>query len=328
MQRIMGQKILGGAAALALLVGLGGAAVAQEEKFITIGTGGQTGVYYVVGQSICGLVNRGQAEHGVRCTAPSTGGSIANLNAMREGAMEMGVVQSDWQYHAYNGTSQFEDAGPFEDLRAVFSVHPEPFNVIARTDSGIETFEDLLGKRVNVGNPGSGQRATMDVVMEAMGWSIGDFALASELQSAEQAGALGDNNVDAIIFTVGHPNGSIQEATTTTDAKLISVDTDEIKALVADRPYYAVATVPGGMYRGTDEDVTTFGVLATFVAPASVDDDVIYAVVSAVFENFDRFKGLHPAFDVLEEEAMVTNGISAPLHEGAARYYRERGWIE
>jgi uncharacterized protein len=322
------KKIMGGVAALALLVGLNGTATAQEEKFITIGTGGQTGVYYVVGQSICGLVNRGQAEHGVRCTAPSTGGSIANLNAMREGAMEMGVVQSDWQYHAYNGTSQFEEAGPFEDLRAVFSVHPEPFNVIARTDSGIESFEDLKGKRVNVGNPGSGQRATMDVVLETMGWSIGDFSLASELQSAEQAGALGDNNVDAIIFTVGHPNGSIQEATTTTDAKLISVDTDEIKALVEDRPYYAMATVPGGMYRGTDEDVTTFGVLATFVAPASVDDDVIYAVVSAVFENFDRFKGLHPAFDILNEEDMVTNGISAPLHEGAARYYRERGWIE
>jgi uncharacterized protein len=322
------QKIMGGVAALALLVGLSGVAAAQEEKFITIGTGGQTGVYYVVGQSICGLVNRGQAQHGVRCTAPSTGGSIANLNAMREGAMEMGVVQSDWQYHAYNGSSQFEEAGPFEELRAVFSVHPEPFNVIARTDSGIETFADLKGKRVNVGNPGSGQRATMDVVMEAMGWSIGDFALASELQSAEQAAALGDNNVDAIIFTVGHPNGSIQEATTTTDAKLISVDTEEIKTLVADRPYYAMATVPGGMYRGTDEDVTTFGVLATFVAPATVDDDVIYAVVSAVFENFDRFKGLHPAFAVLNEEDMITNGISAPLHEGAARYYRERGWIE
>jgi TRAP transporter TAXI family solute receptor len=322
------QKFLGGVAALSLVIGLGAGAVAQEEKFITIGTGGQTGVYYVVGQSICGLVNRGQAQHGIRCTAPSTGGSIANLNAMREGGMEMGVAQSDWQYHAYHGTSQFEEQGPYEELRAVFSVHAEPFNVIARADSGIESFGDLVGKRVNVGNPGSGQRATMDVVMEAMGWSVGDFALASELQSAEQAAALGDNNVDAIIFTVGHPNGSIQEATTTTDARLISVDSDEIKALVEERPYYAWATVPAGMYRGTDEDVTTFGVMATFVAPSTVEDDTIYEVVKAVFENFDRFKGLHPAFANLEEEAMITNGISAPLHDGAARYYRERGWID
>ena len=322
------QKITGGVAAFALLLGLGGAASAQEEKFITIGTGGQTGVYYVVGQSICGLVNRGQAQHGIRCTAPSTGGSIANINAMRAGDMDMGVAQSDWQFHAYNGTSQFEEQGPFEELRAVFSVHGEPFNVIARADSGIETFTDLAGKRVNIGNPGSGQRATMDVVMNAMGWSLSDFALASELQSAEQAAALGDNNVDAIIFTVGHPNGSIQEATTTVDTKLIPVDTPEIAALVEERPYYAWATVPGGMYRGTDEDVTTFGVKATFVAPATVEDDVVYEVVKAVFENFDRFKSLHPAFANLQEEEMVSDGLSAPLHEGAARYYRERGWVE
>ena len=321
-------RIMGGVAALALLVGLGTAATAQEETFITIGTGGQTGVYYVVGQSICGLVNRGQAQHGIRCTAPSTGGSIANINAMRAGDMDMGVAQSDWQYHAYNGTSQFEEQGPFEELRAVFSVHGEPFNVIARADSGIETFTDLKGKRVNIGNPGSGQRATMDVVMNAMGWSLGDFALASELQSAEQAAALGDNNVDAIIFTVGHPNGSIQEATTTVDARLIPVDTAEIAALVEERPYYSWATVPGGMYRGTDADVTTFGVKATFVAPATVEDDVVYEVVKAVFENFDRFKSLHPAFANLQEEEMVSDGLSAPLHEGAARYYRERGWIQ
>ena len=322
------RKVFCGIATAAMIFGAGAFADAQEEKFITIGTGGQTGVYFVVGQSICGLVNRGQAEHGIRCTAPSTGGSIANINAMRAGDMDMGVAQSDWQFHAYNGTSQFEEQGAFEDLRAVFSVHGEPFNVIARADSGIETFTDLTGKRVNIGNPGSGQRATMEVVMEAMGWTMDDFALAAELQPAEQAAALGDNNVDAIIYTVGHPNGSIQEATTTVDSKLIPVETDEVAALVEERPYYAWATVPGGMYTGTDEDVTTFGVKATFVAPASVDDEVIYQVVKAVFDNFDRFKSLHPAFEGLVEEEMVSDGLSAPLHEGAARYYRERGWIE
>ncbi len=313
---------------LAAFFGLGSSADAQDEKYITIGTGGQTGVYFVVGQSICGLVNRGQAEHGIRCTAPSTGGSIANINAMRAGDMDMGVAQSDWQYHAYNGTSQFEEQGPFEELRAVFSVHGEPFNVIARADSGIETFTDLKGKRVNIGNPGSGQRATMEVVMDAMGWTMDDFALASELQPAEQAAALGDNNVDAIIYTVGHPNGSIQEATTTVDSRLIPVETDEIATLVEERPYYTWATVPGGMYTGTDEDIRTFGVKATFVAPASTDDEVVYQVVKAVFDNFDRFKSLHPAFADLQEEEMVSEGLSAPLHEGAARYYRERGWIE
>ncbi len=315
-------KIAATAAALAL----GGQAVTAQETFITIGTGGQTGVYYVVGQSICRLVNRGTANHGLKCTAPSTGGSIANINAIKAGDMQMGVAQSDWQFHAYNGTSRFE-GDKFDNLRAVFSVHGEPFNVIARADSGIESFEDLLGKRVNIGNPGSGQRATMDVVMDAMGWSLDDFALASELKSAEQAAALGDNKVDAIIFTVGHPAGSIQEATTTVDAKLIAVENDAIGGLVDNNPFYAWATIPGGMYKGNDADVTTFGVKATFVSSADVPDEVIYEVVKAVFENFDRFKGLHPAFANLTPEDMISTGLSAPLHPGAEMYYKEMGWM-
>lgn len=305
------------------------AAAAQEERFITIGTGGQTGVYYVVGQSICRLVNRNTAETGIKCTAPSTGGSIANINAIQAGDMTMGVAQSDWQFHAYNGdVPEFEGDKKFEDLRAVFSVHPEPFNVVARADSGIETFEDLKGKRVNVGNPGSGQRGTMEVVLDAVGWTMGDFSLASELKPAEQSAALGDNKVDAIIYTVGHPNGSIQEATSTVDARLIPVTGEAIDKLVEENPYYAKATVPGGMYTGNDEDVETFGVKATFVTSADVPDDMVYEVVKSVFDNFDRFKGLHPAFENLEPEAMIAEGNSAPLHPGAEKYYKEQGWIE
>jgi len=314
-------SLFGGVAAVSLAF-----AASAQQQFITIGTGGQTGVYYVVGQSICRLVNRSSDEHGLECTAPSTGGSIANINAIKAGDMDMGVAQSDWQYHAYNGSSEFE-GNQFEDIRAVFSVHPEPFNVVARADSGIESFEDLQGKRVNVGNPGSGQLATMQVVMEQMGWTMDDFALASELKPAEQSAALGDNKVDAIIYTVGHPNGSIQEATTTVDARLIPVDTPEIQALVEERPYYSFATIPGGMYKGNDEDVTTFGVRATFVTSADVDEETVYQVVKAVFDNFDRFKGLHPAFANLEPEEMISEGLSAPLHPGAERYYREQGWL-
>ena len=305
---------------------LAGSANAAEERFITIGTGGQTGVYYVVGQSICKLVNRGQKDHGLKCTAPSTGGSIANINAIKAGDQDMGVAQSDWQYHAYNGTSKFE-GDKFDKLRAVFSVHPEPFTVIARDDAEIKSFDDLKGKRVNVGNPGSGQRGTMEVLLEAKGMSMDDFSLASELKSAEQAAALGDNKVDAIVFTVGHPNGSIKEATTTVDANLVDVTGDVVDELIADNPFYAKATIPGGMYKGSDEDTETFGVKATFVSSADVPDDVIYEVVKAVFDNFDRFKKLHPAFENLKEEEMISGGLSAPLHPGAEKYYKEKGWM-
>ena len=302
---------------------------AQEERFITIGTGAQTGVYYVVGQSICRLVNRTTAETGLKCTAPATGGSVANVNAIKSGDMTMGVAQSDIQHHAYNGSSpEFEGDKQFENLRAIFSVHPEPFTVVARKDANINSFEDLKGKRVNVGNPGSGQLATMEVVLGIKGWTMNDFSLASQLKPAEQSAALGDNKVDAIIYTVGHPNGSIQEATSTVEANLVAVDGPEIDKLIEDNPYYAKATIPGGMYAGSDEDTDTFGVKATFVTSADVPDDVVYEVVKTVFDDFDRFKGLHPAFADLEPEAMIAEGNSAPLHPGAEKYYKEQGWIE
>ena len=312
--------------AVALSMGFAGTAIA-EETFVTIGTGGQTGVYYQVGGAICRLVNRGTKDHEIKCTH-TTGGSVANINGIRTGDLDLGVAQSDWQYHAYNGTApdKFPD-GKFDGLRAVFSVHPEPFTVVARADSGISTIDDLKGKRVNIGNPGSGQRGTMEVLMDKMGWSMDDFTLASELKSSEQAAALCDNKVDAIVFTVGHPNGSIKEATTSCESKLINVDNDAAKALANDNDFYAMATIPGGMYAGTDNDVTTFGVGATFVSSSDTPEEVVYEITKAVFENFDRFKKMHPAFANLKEENMIKNNLSAPLHDGAVKYYKERGWM-
>jgi len=323
----MTKPILGALVAAATAVGANGA-LAQDQTFIAIGTGGVTGVYYPTGGAICRLVNRNRSEHGIRCGVESTGGSVFNINAIREGELEFGVAQSDWQYHAYNGTSRFEEQGPFEELRAVFSVHPEPFTVVARADAGIETFEDLQGKRVNVGNPGSGQRGTMEVLMEEMGWTMDDFAVASELQAAEQSQALCDNNIDAMIYTVGHPSGSIQEATTACDSVLVDVNNEATEALIEANPFYRQATIPGGMYRGNSDDTTTFGVGATFVTSAEVSEDVVYEVVKAVFDNIDQFKSLHPAFAILEPEEMATDGLSAPLHAGAERYFREAGLIE
>ena len=302
-----------------------GIATAQD-TFVTIGTGGVTGVYYPTGGAIQRLVNRGRAEHGVRVAVESTGGSVFNLNAIASGELDMGVAQSDWQFHAYNGShDNFPEANP--DLRAVFSVHGEPFTVVARADSDIQTFEDLAGHRVNIGNPGSGQRGTMEVVMAAYGWDMDTFSQVSELQSSEQSQALCDNNVDAIVFTVGHPSGSIQEATTTCATRIIPVEGDVTSQLVEDNSYYAYSTIPGGMYEGNPDDITTFGVKATFVASGDLPDDVVYAVVAAVFDNFDQFRQLHPAFATLTPEQMVSDGLSAPLHDGAARYYQEQGWM-
>ncbi len=320
MKNLLKLSLLSAAVSTACIV-----SAADKQKFVTIGTGGQTGVYYVVGQSICKLVNRNIKDHGIKCNAPSTGGSVANINSIDAGELNMGVAQSDWQYHAYNGTSKFE--GHKKDkLRAVFSVHAEPFTVVARADSGVNTFADIKGKRVNVGNPGSGTRGTTEVAMKATGLEMKDV-VKSELKPAEMAAALCDNNLDVITYVVGHPSGAIKEAGASCESKIVPVTGEGIDKLVAETPYYAKAVVPGGEYKGTDKDVDTFGVYATFVSSTDTDDETIYQVVKAVFDNFERFKKLHPAFKNLKESDMIKNALSAPLHPGAVKYYKEKGWM-
>ena len=321
----MNLKPLAIAAAFTGALACAGTATAAQ-KFISIGTGGVTGVYYPTGGAICRLVNQGRKEHGIRCSAESTGGSIYNINTIRAGELEFGVAQSDWQYHAYNGTSKFADKGKFEKLRAVFSVHPEPVTVIARDDSKITQLTDAKGKRLNVGNPGSGTLGTWEVLEGALGWSESDLALAAKMKSAETGQALCDGKIDAYFWLVGHPSALTQESLASCAAHLVHVKGPEIDKLVEANSYYRKATIPAGMYNN-DKDIETFGVGATFVTNADVPDDAVYTVVKAVFENFDKFKKLHPAFANLKESEMIRDSLSAPLHPGAIKYYKEKGWM-
>ncbi|OED44290.1 C4-dicarboxylate ABC transporter substrate-binding protein [Endozoicomonas sp. (ex Bugula neritina AB1)] len=326
--RKLGFAILGaGIAAMSATASAADSQKQMQQQFVTIGTGGVTGVYYPTGGAICRLVNKKRKEHGVRCSVESTGGSIYNLNTIRAGELDMGIVQSDWQFHAYRGTSAFEKQGANKDLRAVFSIHPEAFTILARKDSGITRFEDLKGKRVNIGNPGSGQRGTMEQLMKVYGWNSDSFSLVSELKAAEHAKALCDNKIDAFVYTVGHPSGSFKEATTSCDTVLVTVTGDKIDKLINDNPYYRTATIPGGMYKGNDKDVQTFGVAATFVSSTDVNDDVVYQITKAVFDDLPTFKKLHQAFSTLKKEEMIADGLSIPLHNGAKRYYKEAGLL-
>ncbi|MDD9979603.1 MAG: TAXI family TRAP transporter solute-binding subunit [Boseongicola sp.] len=313
------------AAALALAA-TGGIAQAQQ-TFITIGTGGVTGVYYPTGGAICRLVNKDRKDHGIRCSVESTGGSVYNTRTIREGELDFGVVQSDVQSAAIEGVRAFENDEPYGDLRAVFSVHPEPMHVMVRADAGINSVMDMKGKRVNIGNPGSGTRVLANVLMDAAGVSPDDFALAAELKSSEQSAALCDGKLDAAIWAAGLPNGSSMEATSTCDIKLLDLTSSGTDKVLAANKAYAAATIPGGLYPGNPDDVASWGPKATFVTDASTPDEVVYALVKGVFENFDDFKKLHPAFGRLTEEQMIKDGLSAPLHPGAAKYYAERGWM-
>ena len=312
------------AAALALAASLlAPQPAAAQQKFVTIGTGGVTGVYYAVGGSICRLVNKDRAKHNIRCSVESTGGSVYNVNTIKAGELDFGLAQSDVQYQAFKGEAGFKE--PYGDLRAVFSVHPEPFTLVARPEANIKSFADLKGKRVNVGNPGSGTRSAMDELLAAEHMKVTDFALASELKADEHGPALCDNKIDAFFYGVGHPSANIQDPTTACGAKLVSLTDPAIDALVKGKPYYAYATIPGKLYANNPDPTKTYGVLATVVTSAKVPADVVYVITKAVFDNLDEFKKLHPAFANLDAKAMVKDGLSAPLHEGAIRYFKEKG---
>jgi uncharacterized protein len=299
-----------------------------QQRFITIGTGGVTGVYYAAGGAICRLVNKDRARHNIRCSVESTGGSVFNVNTIRQGELDFGFAQSDVQFNAARGLGPFQQGGAHADLRAVFSVHAEPVTVVARKEANITRFEDFRGKRFNIGNPGSGTRAAAEEYLAAIGWRASDFALASELRADEHGPALCDGKIDGFLFAVGHPSANIQDPTTACGARLIPMTGPAVDKLLADKPFYTRATIPAGLYPNNPQATQTYGVIATVVASSKTPADVVYTMVKQVFDNFNEFKGLHPALASLTPENMVKVGLSAPLHEGAARFYREKGWIQ
>jgi len=297
-------------------------------KYVSIGTGAITGVYYPAGGAICRLLNRGRKEHGIRCSVESTGGSVSNLNAVRNGAIDFGITQSDWQHHAYNGTGFFADQKPFKEMRSVFSLYSETFTMAVTEKSEITSLDEMVGKRINFGPQGSGMYATMEVLMAAKGWTKQSFSTVTYLQPSEQPKALCDGKIDVMIYASGNPNGVLQEATQACKVKIISIDRETIDKLIQTNSFYVKAIIPGGMYAGNPSNIETFGVKASLVTSEKTSADVVYNITKAVFENFDNFKTLHPVFSSLKKEEMLREGNSAPLHVGALKYYREAKLIK
>lgn len=299
---------------------------ANAAKFLTIGTGGVTGVYYPSGGAIAKMVNAKRKEYGIRATVESTGGSVMNVNAILAGDLELGIVQSDRGYQAWNGLAEWEKIGPQKSLRSVFSLHPELVNLIVAVDSGVKDCKSMKGKRIAVGNPGSGTRQNAEDALQTCGLTFDDIQK-EDFKASEGASMLKDGRIDGYFYTVGHPNGSIKEAIAgKRDLAFVGFDrNDKIKAL----PYYVAADVPLDSYPGimNETPVTTFGVKATLMSSSEVSEDAIYAVTKEVFENFETFKKLHPAFAHLTKESML-EGLTAPFHAGAARYYKEAGLLK
>jgi TRAP transporter TAXI family solute receptor len=293
--------------------------------YVTIGTGGLTGVYYPTGGAISKMVNKKRKIYGIRATVESTGGSVFNVNALMAGDLEFGIVQSDRQYQAWNGLAEWKATGPKKALRSVFSIHPEAITLIAAEDAGIRTIQDLRGKKVNIGNPGSGQRQNAIDVLEDAGIRWQSELDAESVKAAEAPGLLQDGRIDAFFYTVGHPSGAIKEATAGR-RKVFFVPITDIERLLSRLPYYAKATIPIRLYpRATNkEDVHTLGVKATLVTSSKIPESIVYAITKEVFENLEQFKKLHPAYHILTRSSML-EGLTAPLHPGALRYYKEAG---
>jgi len=323
------KKVLLFSLMVVLLAGVVFAAGRSETKFVTIGTGGVTGVYYPTGGAISRMVNA-KPDYGIRATVESTGGSVFNINAVLSGDLDFGVAQSDRQFQAYNGLAEWSEMGAQKDLRAVFSIHPESITLMASMDSGITSVADLAGKRVNIGNPGSGQLQNSRDVLAAFGLSESDVR-AEQVKAVEAPGLLQDGRIDAFFYTVGHPNGNITESTSgRIKVMIVPIEGPEVDALLAEFSYYAASRIPASLYpsaANTTSTVNSVGVKATFVTSADVDEDIVYAITKEVFDNFEAFKSLHPAYQVLTKEDMLT-GLSAPIHPGALRYYEEAGLVD
>ncbi len=322
------KKILFACVILAASVLLGLNPSQARTQFITIGTGGITGVYYPTGGAISKMVNKKKREYGIRATVESTGGSIYNVNAVINGDLEFGIVQSDCQYQAVHGLDAWKNKGPQKDLRAVFSIYPESITLVAAVDAGIKNIKDLKGKKVNIGNPGSGQRQNTIDALEAVGINYEKDLHIESIKASEAPGLLQDGRIDAFFYTVGHPSIAIKEATSGARKVRFAAITD-IDQLLAKYPYYGKSVIPVALYPGVDnkKDVETFHVKATLVTSANVPDDVVYAVTREVFENIDDFKKLGPIYSSLTKESML-EGLSAPIHPGAMKYYKEVGLIK
>jgi TRAP transporter TAXI family solute receptor len=295
-------------------------------RSIVIGTGSPTGIFHQVGRAVCGLVNADSSSHGIKCDFRNKRGSIGSLRAIRKGEIDFGVVQSDWQRHAYLGSHSRLFPSAFKNLRSVFSLYPYPLTLVARKNARIRRFSELKGKRVNLGTPGSGARGVMEMIMRKMGWRKNIFALAAELKTFEAPRALCDGKIDAFIMTISYPHKLIDRVLNSCGAHLVQIDIAAARALVRENPSFAMVTIPAGAYRGMAKNITTIGVGATLVTSARMSENAVYELVKSVFDNLDRFKKMHSVFAYLRQANMIKKHLSAPLHPGALRYFRERGW--
>jgi len=294
---------------------------------VVIGAGSPGSAYYPLGGSICRLFNLEGVRNDRRCAVVPSTGPVETLTLLRDGRIDIGIVQSDVLTDAVAGAGASASSGPSPGLRVLFAGHSDAFTIVARRELGVRSAVGLHGRRINMGRPGSGERIGMERIMAALGATPADFAEARELSRAEQQRAFCDEQLDAIVYEVAHPNGLIQDVVRSCQGVLVDLSGPAIDDMLRQHPEYEHAVIPGGTYLSNPRDVRTISVRAVVVATARLSDILAYEITKGVFENFEDFRRLHPAFSRLSIADMVESGGPAPPHPGATRYFRERGWV-
>ena len=297
---------------------------AMARTDVLFGGASIVGVYYQVALQISNLMNRHMGDDYNFIGRP-TGGSVFNINGILRETFDFGVAQSDRNFQAFNGVADWE-GNAVTNLRSVFSMHPETVMLVTRKDTGIKKVDDIKGKRINIGNPGSGQRFNAEEVLRVHGIDPGKDIRAESLQQHEASRALVDRKIDAFFYTVGNPSAAIEEPAQSVDIVMVPLDHPDIKKLAEEKPYYVFTKIPAGTYRGVDYDVPTYAVTATVITHENVPEQIVYDMVKTVFENLEQLKKSHSAFRYLEPKQML-EGLSAPFHPGALKYYKEKGWM-
>jgi uncharacterized protein len=299
---------------------------------VVIGTGSPSGVYFAVGHALCRLAQRpprGSAvdeDHQLPCGVQATGGTLPNVDALRSGTMALAILQSDGAFNAVKGLGRFEGKR-VEKLRSLFSLHAEPFQLLAQRSERMGSFVDLKGRKVNIGPKGTAQHDMFSELFKLHDMDERSLAQVLTLPPSQQIQAFCEGDVEALGMLIGFPNAGFAKAMRQCNAQLINADTEPIRRLVAGKPYYTMVQLPKDTYPSMPADITTFGVVAVLSTTSDVSPDTVYRLVRRVFEQLDDLRAMHPALRQLDPQQMIRAGLTAPLHEGALRYYRERGWM-
>ncbi|MDY5350184.1 MAG: TAXI family TRAP transporter solute-binding subunit [Candidatus Ventricola sp.] len=296
-------------------------ASAADINFVTAGT---ASTFYPISATVCQLWN--DNIEGMRATATPSGGGIDNLNQAYDGEAQIGIANANLVYQAQEGLASFEGFAN-ENLRIFAGLYLNPNQVVVTKDSGINSLEELIGKHISIGTAGSTTVDEAAIHLEILGSSL-DGIKAEYMDTSAAADAISNKQLDGVWIMAGTPNAAVTQIMTTTDSKILPIPAETVEALKAEYPWYAQSVIPAGTYAGQDEDVPTSAVKLTLFITADVDEETVYQMTKVFWENWDMLTETHAALKKADPKEACSDVAGVPIHEGAARYYREIGILE